>query len=69
MGKEPIEIYVEVKRETYGQDGRGGAILVNGGMSNTDVWLPKSLVFDRELDGKCEKISIPEWLAAKKGLI
>jgi len=60
------ELTVEIERET------AAAYLVHDG--NISVWLPKSLIYrieilDSPTPEEFRKITIPEWLALKKGLI
>lgn len=59
--KNPVEVYVEIKRETE------LAVLVSDGVS--EFWLPKSQIeIEHRKDGHAE-ITLPEWLAIDKEII
>lgn len=59
--KNPIEVFVEIKRETE------LAYLVSDGVN--EFWLPKSQIeVELKKDDHAE-ITLPEWLAIEKGIV
>ena len=59
---EPVEITVEVKRET------SFAVLANDG--DVEAWVPKSQISRREkIKRGVEEITVPLWLAIQKGFV
>lgn len=64
--------YVELEGIIKGQSASGKAWRIDFGLTNGDVWMPKSQVQRMKPDGergKLELLAIPEWLAFEKGLI
>ena len=69
-GKESVEVTVELRRD----DPKKEAIAVYDGKDDDDgkeiwVWLPRSQIDVTPKAGKVIIVTMPEWLANKKGLI
>jgi len=61
-GKSMVEFYAELRRET-----EHAYLLFDGAY---EIWIPISQVDEFEsVNGVDYKVSVPEWLAKKKGII
>jgi hypothetical protein len=66
---EPIELELMLHRETQEGQRNYGALLVSLTETTPMVWLPKSQIVFDEYKPERVRVTLPEWLAMREGLI